>query len=284
MPTIREIIASQTQFLEQQGIEAPRLNVELLLAKNLKTERMQLYLLQEQQVENSILNSLQQQLQNRAKGIPLQHLLGTVEFCGHSFFTDNRALIPRPETETLVEQCLQLSLPKSAKVLDLATGSGVIGISLALAKPEWKITLSDIDRQALALAQKNLQHHNLGARLQLVQSDLFSNLVQQEKFDLIVTNLPYIPSAEIAHLAPEVQHDPLRALDGGIDGFVLIKKVIQQLQSRLNPQGFAAFEVGYNQGTSTLQLLKEAGFSTQGIWTDLEGVSRFPWAKHLEQE
>lgn len=277
MTTILEVLEKGTGFLEKKGVEDARLNVQLLLAEALETTRMDLYLRFEEPLAEEVLAQLREQLRQRSKGVPLQHLLGHVEFCKHRFRSDARALIPRPETEELVSLVLQLDLPGNPAILDLACGSGVIGLSLAKAlekKGGCQLTLADLSLEALQLAQENASALQIEA--DFVKSDLFSEL--SGPFDLIVANLPYVPESDRASLAPELAFDPEMALFSGPDGFDHLRRFAAEVGPFLAEGGHVALEVGHDQGPATGQLLKEAGLPQVHLKKDLTGLARFVFA------
>lgn len=277
--SVLELIRAGTSWLERHGVESARLNAELLLAHHLGCRRMDLYLRFDRQPPPAVLDILRADLRRRAGGIPLQHLLGSVDFLGREFRCDARALIPRPETEVLVERCLELPLPADARVLDVGSGSGVIGLSLAAARPGWRVSLLDASADALALTAANASTLGLSDRVRLLPGDLLDRLDAGERFELIVSNPPYIPRAEIATLAAEVRHDPPLALDGGPDGLDLVRRLVASAPRHLTPGGWLALEVGHDQGQPGRELMRQAGFPTTGLWSDLEAVPRFPWAR-----
>jgi release factor glutamine methyltransferase len=207
-------------------------------------------------------------------------LLGTVDFLGRIFKSDARALIPRPETEELVEKLLkEFSSAPPARVADIGCGSGVIGLSLALAWPESEVTLIDLGADALALAKENAVLLGLEEkRVRFLQGDLLAP-VKGEKFDLIAANLPYLPAADMAKLDPEVAFDPVLALDGGGDGLEIIRRLVAALPTALAPGGLAAFEVGLGQGAATAALLEAAGLSDARCELDFQGADRFVFAR-----
>ena len=215
-------------------------------------------------------------VKRRSEGVPLQHLLGTVEFLGHEFLCDARGLIPRPETEELVELVLK-SAPSAMSFLDVGTGSGVIALSLALEKPNARVTACDFSPQALALASENRARHGLEARVGLIESDLLAAV--EGSFDVVVANLPYIPTAEISGLTREVLQDPISALDGGDDGLRLIERLVDQLPKHLSPGGFLALEIGHDQSEKVIALLNDRGFQEVLAHADHQGRNRFVTAR-----
>ncbi len=202
--TLLEVLQLSTEFLKKRKIDNARLNVEHLLAHALGKKRIDLYLEFERELDEAELAPLRELIRRRGEGEPLQHLLGTVEFCGNVFKIDKRALVPRPETENLVE-LLKLENPKST-IVDVGTGSGVIALSLASKFPEAEVSAIDISEDALTLARENAERLGLTARVQFRKGDLLEK--NSERFDLIVANLPYIAMQDRQSLAREVLYDP----------------------------------------------------------------------------
>lgn len=307
MKTILETIDAGTQYLRKHGIEDPRRNMQLLVAHQLHCTRTQLYTDFDRPLNEDDLAPLRELVRQRAEGIPLQHLLGTTEFYNHSFKTDQRALIPRPETEELVGHLLKLPLPPTPRILDMGTGSGVIGLSLAAAIPKSQVILADICEQALALARENADLLAI-TNARPLATDLFNSIPTPSQphrqttllaeplpttfdqpepintdttgFDLIVANLPYIPESERHTLSPEVGHDPNLALfGGGPDGLQCIRKFISAAPNYLNPGAWFALEVGHQQGEIVKNLLTQAGLEQAKVIADLSHIPRFPIAR-----
>lgn len=276
--TTLEVLNAATSYLEKQGVESPRLNAEYLLAHILdKKKRIDLYLEFERPLGEKERAPLRNLVKRRSEGIPLQHLLGTSEFCGHLFTCDARGLIPRPETEQLVE-LVRKSSPDAPSVLDVGTGSGVIAISLALAMPTSKVSACDLSPDALSLAKENASRYQLGERMAFFHSDLLAAV--SETFAVIVANLPYIPSADIPNLSREVQKDPLTALDGGPDGLVLVERLIAEARSRLAPGGLLALEIGHDQAARVMEFLTANNYRDIAAHRDYQDIQRFVSARH----
>ncbi len=205
-------------------------------------------------------------------------MLGTVEFCGHTFLSDGRALIPRPETEELVE-LLQATIQKPpSKILDVGTGSGVIALSLLAKFPEAEVHALDLSAEALALARANAAKLELGERIRFHQGDLLPP--NESSFDLIVANLPYIPLGDRATLAREVLRDPETALFGGETGDEIIRRLIAAAPERLAPGGLLALEIGLGQAEALAALLAERNYHDVSQRQDYAGVTRFLLARH----
>jgi release factor glutamine methyltransferase len=271
-----DVLQSTTAYFEKRGIESARLNAEHLLAHSLGQKRIELYLEFERELSETELAPVRELVRRRGQGEPLQHLLGTVEFCGRTFLIDKRALIPRPETEQLVE-FVEIEKP-AARILDVGTGSGVIAISLAARFPAAQVNAVDVSEDALDLARENAARIEAGARVQFAISDLLEAV--DGRFDLIVANLPYVATTERTNLSREVLHDPEIALFAGDDGESLIRRLIADAPAHLEPGGTLALEIGVGQEGSLSALLQEKNY--HGIVTkkDYQGVTRFVFAKH----
>ena len=277
MKPLLEVLTSGTDYLKKRNIEEARLNMEHLIAHVLQCRRMDLYLRFDHLIKDDDLASLREVLKRRGEGEPLQHLLGTVEFHGHEFISDHRALIPRPETEHLVSLIVErYGKAPPARVLDMATGSGCIGLSLAKAWPGAQVMLVDVSEEALELARLNTTRLALQDRVRLLRSDLFEKV--SSTFDLIVSNLPYIPTAEIQGLSREVRRDPVLALDGGPDGLDLVRRFLDEVPRHLTPQGVIVLELGHDQGAAVAALCQDQGWQSADIGSDLCKVPRFVFA------
>ena len=277
MTTILDVLEKGAAFLKQKGIADPRLNMELLVAHELGLKRMDLYLRFEQPLEEDQLAALRLKLKQRGQHVPLQHLNGIVHFGKYEFKSDHRALIPRPETEELVELIENEVFSKPARILDVGCGSGVLGLTLAknLGTDCEQLVLADLSTDALALCEENAAALEVNATF--LESNLFSTI--EGTFDLIVANLPYIAETERPKLEPEVLHDPEMALFSGPEGLDLLRPFCAQCPGFLNPGGLVALEVGYDQGEIVANLLKEAGLSDISVGRDLNGIPRFPLAR-----
>lgn len=220
---------------------------------------------------------LSEVLEQRARRVPLQYLMGSCEFMGYSFLVDERVLIPRQDTECLVEKAVELLRDSQKKgleapeVLDLCTGSGCIGISIKKLCPKANVTLADISEGALKVAGENAARQE--ADVSLVQSDLFENI--EGNYDYIVSNPPYIPTKVIEGLMPEVRdYEPHLALDGLADGLFFYRKIVEEATVRLRKGGVLLFEIGQEQGADLTDILEKQGFAQIEIWKDLAGLDR----------
>jgi release factor glutamine methyltransferase len=254
-------------------------NAEHLLAHVLgMRNRINLYLEFERPLGEAERLPLRELVRKRGEGVPLQHLLGPVEFCGRVFGIDGRALIPRPETEQLVEHVLAELQGSAGRVLDVGTGSGVIALTVAIERPGMDVTGVDVSDDALSLAAENAGRHGLGGRVAWVRSDLTGGVTGV--FDAAVANLPYIPRCELEGLAREVQHDPTQALDGGVDGLDLIRRFCDGVRAVLACGGLVALEVGHDQAGRVAAILGGNNFRDIKRIRDYQGFERFLIARH----
>ena len=276
MSTVLETIDGGTRYLEKRGIDDARRNMQMLVAQQLGCTRMDLYLQFDRTIEENNLAPLRENLKKRGEGIPLQHLLGSVWFHKHEFKTDARALIPRPETEELAEWILKWELPAEQQILDMGCGSGVLGLSLAAARPGWNVSLVDVSPDALSLTQENAAALAI-PNASFLQSDLFTAIDAQ--FDGIVANLPYIPETDRATLTREVMYDPALALFSGPDGLDLIRRFIPEAFQHLKPGGWLVLEIGHDQASQVVEILQTSAFTAIEVQTDMSGIARFPFAK-----
>ena len=276
--TVLEVLKAATAHLKKHGVENPRLNAEHLLAHVLGRKRIELYLDFERKLTETELGPLRELVKRRSEGEPLQHLLGTVEFCGLTFLCDRRAMVPRPETEELVEFLkLEIQDPKS-EIVDVGTGSGVIALSLAAEFPEARILAVDVSDDALALAQENAIRLDLSSRVEFLKGRLLENI--EGAFDLIVANLPYISTHDRPTLSREVLHDPEIALFAGARGDELVRELIDQAPTRLRPGGMLALEIGLGQSEALFSVLTEKNYRDICSRNDYNGVTRFLFARY----
>ncbi len=274
MVTVLEVLRGASDYLDKKQVESARLNAEHLLAHVMKKKRIELYMEFDRPLGEEVRAPMRELIRARGEGRPLQHLLGSVEFLGREFLCDARALIPRPETEQLVEMVLkQVS---AGPILDVGTGSGVIAISLALERPDSPVTAVDLHDDPLALAAENA--NKLSAPVTFRKADLLPEDISPQA--VIVANLPYIPAGEIAGLSREVQMDPVSALDGGADGMDLLRRLISSAPKALQPGGLIALEIGSGQDADVTAFLKSNNFRDIEAHPDYQGHIRFLFATY----
>jgi release factor glutamine methyltransferase len=279
MPSVLEIIQKSSEFLSARGVESARLNAELLIGHALELKRMQLYLQFERLLTEPELEKIRPLVKRRSQREPLQYIIGTVEFGGLKLKVDRRALIPRPETELLIEKIVGLCVQPPQSVLDLGTGTGAIALALAKAFSEAQITAVDVSPEALALAAENVLASGFGPRVRLINSAWFKGLQPEDRFELIVSNPPYLTDAETDAAAPEVRgHEPRSALVGGLDGLVDLREIISAASPFLAPGGLLALETGIAQHAELMTLAAAHGFERIESGRDLTGRDRFIFA------
>jgi release factor glutamine methyltransferase len=276
--TVLEVLQATTAYFNKHSVENPRLNAEHLLAHVLGRKRIELYLEFERVLTESELAPLRNLVKRRSEWEPLQHLLGTIEFCGLTFLCDKRAMVPRPETEELVELIESRIEDRKSRIVDVGTGSGVIALSLAMRFPEAEILGVDVSDDALTLAQENAVRLNLADRIRFLRSNLLENV--DGTFDLVVANLPYISTQDRHTLSREVLHDPAVALFASARGDELLRELIAQAPSRLRPDGMLALEIGIGQSEALLSALAEKNYRDISSKTDYSGVTRFLFARY----
>lgn len=248
--TILKVLQWTTAFFSKKGIEQPRANAEVLLAHVLRTERIQLYLRYDQPLGPAELARYRQVVQRRAAFEPTQYITGKQEFWSLEFEVSPAVLIPRPETEVLVEKAIELLGKGSYRVLDIGTGSGAIAVSLAAQCPEIRIVATDRSFEALKIAKRNAERHKVQDRISFAAMDLLNGFLPSGVFfDLIVTNPPYIGDLEFAELPLEIsRHEPEAALrGGGGDGLGIIRKILDEAPRYLRPGGSLLMEIGKGQ-------------------------------------
>lgn len=263
--TYREAVEFGTKCLTDAGVPDAALDAWYLLQMVCRIERSYYYVHGEEDITQDAQKEYEIAVQKRAEHIPLQYIIGEQEFMGLRFKVNSNVLIPRQDTETLVEQVLKIVKP-GMKVLDLCTGSGCVLISVLKNAPELTGMGSDISKTALLIAKENAKLHEVDA--EWVRSDLFDNIT--ETFDVIMANPPYIPTGEILSLMPEVRDfEPENALDGGADGLDFYRKIAGQVKDYLNPGGYVYMEIGYDQGEAVSELMRNAGFTEVEVIKDL---------------
>ncbi len=278
MNTVLEILNKTTTFFQHKGVPDPRLDAQYILAHGLKMNRMDLYLNFDKPLSERELDALRPLVARRAKREPLQHIVGNTSFRGHEIRCDRRALIPRPETESLIDLLKErLSGKENPHIADIGTGSGAIAIAAVKEIPGASVVATDISKEALSLAKENAQINE--AAVEFLEGNLLHALPAAETFDAIVSNPPYIPDAEKEKLQPEVRDfDPALALFGGPDGLSLVRQILEQSRDRLTPGGILLMEIGPEAGEDKI-LEKESEnypwLRWGGVLPDFYGKPRF---------
>ncbi len=268
--TIARVLKWAADDFRKRNNPSPRLDAELLLSHALGADRIRLVLDSERELSPVELGRYRELIQRRRSGEPIAYILGRREFYGLSFAVDRRALVPRPDTEPLVEVALERTRARSmhGAALDLCTGSGCVAVSFAKQRPTWRVTATDVAVETAELAWENARRLGVVFTLDVLVGDLFAP-VAGRRFDLITANPPYIPSGEIAGLDVDVRDfEPRLALDGGADGLDLVRTVIASASSFLTPGGVLAVEIGHDQGPRTLELFEHAGFRDVALRRD----------------
>lgn len=277
--TVLEAIQKTTDFFEPRGVDSPRLQAELLLAHVLKLPRMKLYLSFDRALTEAEVGAFRELVRRRGQREPLQHIVGTVAFCGLELACTAAALVPRPETELLAQMAWEFlgQVPaQNPAALDFGTGSGCLPIAIAAHCPRARLLAVDVSPEALALAQANAVRHGLTGRIQFIESDGFAAVPPDSGFDLIVSNPPYIASAEIPTLQTEVRdHDPRAALDGGEDGLVFYRRLAAESAPFLNPAGRIMVEFGDAQGPALREIFSAQNWVVEAVRQDYSQRDRF---------
>ncbi len=283
--TIQRLLAWTTQYFQNHEIESPRLDAELLLAKVLHKQRIFLYTDFEEIVNPEELALFKSFIQKRVKGISTAAIIGEKEFMGLTFHVNEDVLIPRPDTETWLEKVIQYHRNDGAiEVADLGTGSGAILLSFLYYCKEAKGVGIDISEKALAVAKENGKELAMEERAAWIRGDYIDALPEGVLYDGILSNPPYIPRADIAHLQAEVKHEPMLALDGGEDGLVFYRRLAEKAAAHLKEGGFLAVEFGIHQWEEILSLLKETGeFEDFEVIKDYGDIERAIYCRKKKQ-
>ena len=280
--TIMKILNWTKQYFEAKGVENPRLDAEVLLCAVLKCQRITLYVDFERPLSEEELATYREYVRRRGNFEPLAYILGERAFMRNTFKVNKATLVPRPETELLVESLVRiapmLEREGDVKILDIGTGSGAIIVSLLDYLPNAKGVGVDISVDALIVAKENSEKIGVTGRIGFVRSDVFSKLPLEKKFDIIVSNPPYIPAGDIAGLDKDVQQEPRGALDGGADGLDFYRRITAEAMDHMAEEGVLAFEIGIGQAAAVQQLCLDAGFVKTAVRKDYAGIERMVFA------
>jgi release factor glutamine methyltransferase len=278
--TIKEIIDYGAEAFRKNS-EVPRNEIELLVMSVCGLKKIDLILKSDEKISEDDLLKIKELIKKRVKGIPLQYLLGNQEFMGLNFVVTEDVLIPRQDTEILVEEIISRYKNESnLKVLDIGTGSGAISISLAKFLKKAQVFSIDISKEALTVAKLNAKKNKVSEQITFIESNLFENLTVEESFDIIVSNPPYIPSKDILELQREVKdYEPMLALDGGEDGLDYYREITKKCVDHLKKDGLLAYEIGYNQGIDVFKMLENDFYHIE-IIKDLQKHDRVVLGYH----
>jgi release factor glutamine methyltransferase len=279
--TVRELMKSAMEHLQKKGFDDVRLNVELLLAHALGLQRIQIYLNFDRPLTGDELKRFRLVYERRLRNEPVQYIIGSTSFMGLHFDVDPRVLIPRPETETLIEEvmvkCQRYPVDGPIKILEIGTGSGNIAVSIAKFVKHARITTIEISSDALAVAEQNALRHAVESRIKFLHEDLFDRAATflKSRYDLLVSNPPYIAKDEWDQLHAEVRDfEPSSALTDGKDGLQFYRRIGEILPGILSPFGSVIMEVGFGQAEAVLRELKNAGMIDLHAAKDLQGIPR----------
>ena len=277
--TWEALLKEGQEILEAAGIEEAGLDAWLLLEYESGKNRAYYFAHCKEEADEEIKTPYMEKIRKRAQHIPLQHLTHQGYFMGYEFFVNENVLVPRQDTEVLVEEALSLIKEKEVpQILDMCTGSGCILLSILLEREDSLGTGVDLSEKALSVAEKNRETYHLETRAELIKSDMFQSGYFEgkiESFDIIVSNPPYIPTEEIEKLQAEVRfHDPFMALDGKEDGLYFYRIIAKNAGEYLKPGGFLACEIGCDQGEDVKKMFESCGFSDVKVIKDLAGLDR----------
>ncbi len=272
---IKEAIRKGMISLKTNNIQEPNLKSRLLMQYILNKSRQYMLIHDNEELTNKQEKAYLENIEKMIKGVPLQHITHSQEFMKMNFYVNENVLIPRSDTEILVEEVINIAKKTNAKkILDLCTGSGAIAISLAKYIENSQITAVDISEEALRIAKLNAVNNNVEDKITFVKSDLFENIVK-EKYDIIVSNPPYIKKDFMKKLDKEVQQEPYIALDGGYDGLDFYRKIISEGYQYLKFKGYLCMEIGYDQKQEVFDIIKkQEKYSNTYSKIDLGGNDR----------
>lgn len=277
--TMQVLLEEGTELLLKAGVAEASLDAKYLLFEAFETDMTHFLLDRNQKLSQEEdapgILKYRSMIEKRSRRIPLQQIIGSCEFMGMDFYVNEHVLIPRQDTETLVESVLKDYKGRNPRIIDMCTGSGCIAISLAGIGGFDCVTAVDVSKEALKVAEKNAENLLGRDRITFVESDLFSSLEEQKTFDVIVSNPPYIPTKVIEGLQPEVRDfEPVLALDGKEDGLYFYRRLVSEGRRYINAGGAVYFEIGYDQAEAVSDLLKDAGFAEIRIIKDAAGLNR----------
>lgn len=254
--TIKELLTKGTIMLKGENLDSPKMKARLLLQDVLNKPRQYLLVHDDEQLNEKIIQKYLRNVERVKKGTPIEHITHVKEFMKMNFFVNKNVLIPRQDTEILVEEAIEIAKKINAKnILDLCTGSGAIAVSMAKYLKDVEVTATDISNEALRVAKRNAINNDVQNRITFIESDLF-NGIGNVKFDMIISNPPYIKKDVIKKLSKDVQNEPIIALDGGYDGLDFYRRIIKQSYEYLKLGGYLCLEIGYDQKEEVTEIIK----------------------------
>ncbi len=281
METIQTLLQKSTSFFAEKGIGEPKLSAEHLMAHALGVKRLQMFLRFDQPLREDELERFRAMVRRRLQHEPVQYIVGTTEFYGLEFRVSPSVLIPRPETEHLIDTFLDLRkselLRPDLRLLDIGTGSGAIAVTLAVHMPELRVTATDLSDDILEIARGNAARHGVEDRIQFLRHDILkeSPAATDAPFDIVVSNPPYIPAAEVAELQPEIrEHEPLEATTDGTDGLRYYRRIAEIVPDLIKNGGLLAVEIGHGQSAEVTGLFSNAGLRDLSVRQDYAGIDR----------
>lgn len=272
---IKDLLLQGISILKEDNIDDANIKARIILSDLLDKNKEYLMIHDEDEIEDGLNKIFLEKIERLKKHEPLQYIINKQEFMGYEFYVDKNVLIPQPDTENLVEEIIYLSekiRKKELRILDMCTGSGAIAISISKLINNSLVYASDISKKALKIAEENSSRNQ--ANVLFFESDLFDQISELYKFDIIVSNPPYIETDTIKILSEEVKNEPIIALDGGKDGLDFYRKISKKAKNYLNKGGYLAFEIGYNQKIDVEKLLKENEYKNIYSRKDLSGNDR----------
>lgn len=275
---ISEVLKESIELLDRNGIEDSKLSARRLLANILDKEKEYLIIHSDKEISNELYELYKTKIERLKNHEPIQYILNHQEFMGFDFFVDSNVLIPQPDTENLVEEVISIANKikkekSEIRILDLCTGSGAIAISLAkLLGSKVLVYASDISEKALKIAEENSMKNS--ANILFFKSDVFKEISELYRFDIIVSNPPYIETETIKTLSEEVKREPIIALDGGKDGLDFYRQIVMEAKKYLNSKGYLAFEIGYNQKLALEEIFEQNDYKNIYSKKDLSGNDR----------
>jgi len=282
MLTVLDALKKSTEYLDKKGIESPRVNAEIMLAHILNCKRLQLYLAFDRPLKTDEQNLYRKFLQRRTNREPVQYITGEVEFYGLEFQINNSVLIPRSETEILVETIINnVNDKEEINILDIGTGSGNIAVSLAKNIPNSKITAIDKSKEALAIAKINSKRNNVNTRINFIENDILKNKNNYgNNYDIIVSNPPYVSNEDFQNLEPELnKYEPSMALTDFSDGFIFYIKISESAKDNLKLTGKLFFELGAGQSIRVNEIMQDNNYCNIQIVKDYQNNDRVIWGE-----